>query len=60
MLFINGINEGLINYVTPTGTIQGYIVISNNSDMTVKDIIIRDRPMKNKEIKEVNNIGRYV
>ena len=60
MLFINGINEGLINYVTPTGNIQGYIVISNNSDMTVKDIIIRDRPMKNKEIKEVNNIGRYV
>ena len=60
MLFINGINEGLINYVTPTGTIQGYIVISNNSDMTVKDIIIRDRPMKNKEIKEVNKIGRYV
>ena len=60
MLFINGINEGLIDYVTPTGTIQGYIVISNNSDMTVKDIIIRDRPMKNKEIKEVNNIGRYV
>ncbi len=60
MLFINGINEGLINYVTTTGNIQGYIVISNNSDMTVKDIIIRDRPMKNKEIKEVNNIGRYV
>lgn len=60
MLFINGINEGLIDYVTPTGTIQGYIVISNNSDMTVKDIIIRDRPMKNKEIKEVNKIGRYV
>ena len=60
MLFINGINEGLIDYVTPTGTIQGYIVVSNNSDMTVKDIIIRDRPMKNKEIKEVNNIGRYV
>ena len=60
MLFINGSNEGLINYVTPTGTIQGYIVVSNNSDMTVKDIIIRDRPMKNKEIKEVNKIGRYV
>lgn len=60
MLFINGINEGLIDYVTPTGTIQGYIEVSNNSDMTVKDIIIRDRPMKNKEIKEVNNIGRYL
>uniref|UniRef100_A0AAU6MXG2 Glycerophosphoryl diester phosphodiesterase n=1 Tax=Staphylococcus phage 184DA TaxID=3110532 RepID=A0AAU6MXG2_9CAUD len=60
MLFINGVNEGLINYETPTGNIKGYILVSNNSDMTVKDIIIRDRPMKNKEIKEVNNIGRYV
>ena len=60
MLFINGINEGLIDYVTPTGTIQGYIEVSNNSDMTVKDIIIRDRPMKNKEIEEINYIGRYL
>ncbi|WBF81793.1 glycerophosphoryl diester phosphodiesterase [Staphylococcus virus vB_SurM-PSU5] len=60
MLFINGVNEGLINYETPIGNIKGYILVSNNSDMTVKDIIIRDRPMKNKEIKEVNEIGRYV
>lgn len=60
MLFINGVNEGLINYVTPTGDIKGYISVSNNSDMTVKDIIIRDKPMKNKEIEEINYIGRYL
>lgn len=60
MLFINGINEGLIDYSEPSGVINGYALISNNSDMTVKDIIIKNRPMKNKEIKEINYIGRHL